>query len=261
MSRRATVLCLATGVALIGAARLAIPGAPPLYDGVVVQEPYRYLTPEQGQAGSPTSFHATQGVTGATSPAFVAATAENPPQAQLVAPDGAFILPPATSSLDISIEAVAPVTTPQGKELAGNVYRIRVAGSSGAPLGVSGATRPTLVLRSPHPLSAGVIGQYVDGAWQELATAPAGQLGLLSANVAGLGDFAVLVASSTTTLGFDISPFVVGGALATVVAAIAILLLLRWDRGRTPARTTPAAGPGRAKRRPREDRRRRGGTR
>src|SRR6202008_1664103 len=83
----------------------------PLYDGVIVQEPYRYLAPSSGQAGSPTSYAGTQPIHGATSPAFVAATTESPPQAQLIAPAGAFVVPAGVTALSISIQPVAVPAT------------------------------------------------------------------------------------------------------------------------------------------------------
>ncbi len=101
MNRRAAVVSLGAGLGLIALAQLAAPfGSPPLYDGVVVQEPYRYLSPGPGQLGSPTSYRSTLPVTGIASPVFVAATTESPPQAQLIAESGAFVLPPGATFAD-----------------------------------------------------------------------------------------------------------------------------------------------------------------
>src|SRR5439155_670744 len=81
----------------------------PLYDGVVVAEPYRYLHPTGGQAGDPTSATDEKPVSGNQSPFFAAATEESPPQAQLVAMDDAFQLNPGSTHLNVSITAVDPV--------------------------------------------------------------------------------------------------------------------------------------------------------
>ena len=78
------LIVLAVGVAVIALAQLGTPHrAPPLYDGVVVEEPYRYLSPPPGAPGSPKSYTATEPVQGGQSAELVAATPESRPQAQL----------------------------------------------------------------------------------------------------------------------------------------------------------------------------------
>ena len=52
MPRRAAALsALGAGLLVIVAARLLVPAAPPLYDGVVPVEAYRWLDPPPGQLG------------------------------------------------------------------------------------------------------------------------------------------------------------------------------------------------------------------
>src|SRR5207248_2847048 len=91
--RAGALIALGAGLVLIAVARISEgPSPAPLFDGVVNQEPYRFVSPAPNQPGSPTSFHATEPVAGDKSPQFVAATTESPPQAQLVAGPGAFPL-------------------------------------------------------------------------------------------------------------------------------------------------------------------------
>lgn len=186
MRRRFGVLSIMAGLCLMAAARLgATPAAPPLYDGVIVQDPYRYLSPASGQAGSPTSAQASQAVTGGTSPQFVVATSESPPQAQLVAPVGAFVLPAGTTSMSVSIEAVPPGAMPSGRDISGNVYRFQVRDEAGADLAVTPGHEPTLLLRAPAGIFSGSIGRLSDGTWQDLTTQSTSQVGIFGAKSLG----------------------------------------------------------------------------
>ena len=53
--RRRGWLAVLAGAVLVLAIQVAAPVGVPLYDGVVVQEPYRYLHPTGDHVGSPTS--------------------------------------------------------------------------------------------------------------------------------------------------------------------------------------------------------------
>ena len=82
---RAMSARLAGGVAVVlGLALLAVcvplVGRRPLYDGVVVTEPYRFLDPGEGEAGSPASFSDVFDVFGGQSPILSAGTGESPPR-------------------------------------------------------------------------------------------------------------------------------------------------------------------------------------
>ncbi|HUG30994.1 MAG TPA: hypothetical protein VMQ65_10835, partial [Candidatus Limnocylindria bacterium] len=107
--RRIGWLASLAGGALALAVQVAAPVGVPLYDGVVVQEPYRYLHPTGEQAGSPASFSSTPAVSGSVSPNVIAATTESPPQAQLIAQEGAFVLSASATGLQVS---VAPIEAP-----------------------------------------------------------------------------------------------------------------------------------------------------
>ena len=81
--RTPALAVLATGFVLVVAAQLIAPlRSPPLYDGVVIEEPYRYLSPPPGQPGSPTSYEQTLPLDGGASPSAVAAGAAAPPAAR-----------------------------------------------------------------------------------------------------------------------------------------------------------------------------------
>ncbi|HTG41391.1 MAG TPA: hypothetical protein VK697_07230, partial [Methylomirabilota bacterium] len=195
MRRRAAVPSLLGGLAVIVVSQLAAPlGSPPLYDGVVVQDPYRYVVPGPGQEGSPTSFLTPLPVDGTTSPRFIAATSESPPQAELIAPPGAFVTGAGVTTLAVSIDPIEAPAPPSTGTIAGNVYRFAVADQTGVDLAVTQGTVPTLILRAPDGVVDATIARNSGGAWQELPTQPAGQPGIFLTNVSELGDFALIAA-------------------------------------------------------------------
>ena len=151
---RAALGVLVLGALLIGVSqRLAAVASPPLYDGVVVADPYRYLTPLPNQAGSPTSAKVSQPVVNGSSPAIAASTSESPPQAQLVASPDLFAVTPATTALTLTIDPVQPQTPLPSTPIAGNAYRFAVTDQTGAA--VSLRQGPKGVGRAPcserHP--------------------------------------------------------------------------------------------------------------
>lgn len=260
MSRRAAAITLAAGLGVIAIAQLTSPlGSPPLYDGVVPQEPYRYLVPGANQAGSPTSYHGSQPVTGTTSPAFVAATTESPPQAQLIAEFDSFVLPAGVTSLTVSIEPVATTESPPGGAITGNVYRVSVTDQSGGPLSIDPATPPTVSLRAPDGVSSATISQSVDGTWHDLSTGQGGQPGIFLANVTDLGDFTT-VEQDQGPGGLD-STIVILGLATTVLSVVLLGGVLVWSRSRRSHAVVPVppVRPRPSKRRQRG--RRRGGSR
>jgi hypothetical protein len=264
MRHRAAILSLLAGLAVIAVARLAAPlASPPLYDGVVVQDPYRYLVPGSNQAGSPTSATLATRVEGTTSPQFAVATTESPPQAQLISAPGAFVLPAGVASVTASIEAVPATAPPTSGQIAGNVYRFSVADESGAPLAVGQAagTQPTLVLRAPDGVSTATIARLDGAAWQELPTEAAGQPGMFVTTVTALGDFAVIAGPAPGLLGLDPGILVavgvgVGVGVAALLAVVALAVLVSRRQRQAPAVHAPSPS-----RRPRPSKRRSGGRR
>lgn len=256
MRRRAAFLSLLAGLAVMAVAQLAAPlGSPPLYDGVVVQDPYRYLAPGPGQVGSPTSFLTPLPVEGTTSPRFIAATSESPPQAELIAPPGAFVIAAGVTTLAVSIDPVEAPAPPTAGTIAGNVYRFAVADQKGANLAITQGTVPTLILRAPDGVIDSTIARNSGGAWQALPTKSAGQPGMFLTNVTELGDFALIAAPAPGPFGLD-QTLVVVTVIAATVAVVVLGFLVSRSR-RRPA-TVPRPPP---QRRPRPSKRGRSGRR
>jgi hypothetical protein len=259
---RSALITLGLGGAIALAAQLVAPVRLPLYDGVVVEDPYRYLSPGSGQAGSPTAYSTKKTPEGGVSPAFVAATTENPPQAQLIAGVGAFALPAGATAVTISIRAVPTTVTPTIGAIAGNVYRVAVTDGTGAALAITAATdlHPTLTLRVPADITDATIGQLTASGWQLMPTSHGGLFALFSTNPNELGDFALINTAGGTAQ--NLGPLV-GGALALiVVAAVAIFLFVRRrraiafaearaSRGHVPSRRKPPRPPPNPRRRSR----------
>ncbi len=255
MRRRAALLSLLAGLTVVLAAQLTTPlGSPPLYDGVVVGEPYRYLSPGPGQAGSPTAFSSPVPVAGVTSPQILATTTESPPQAQLIAAPGAFVIVSGVTALDVSIEPVAAPAPPSEGPIAGNVYRIAVSDPTGTALAISPGTLPSVVLRAPDGVVDATIARHVGAAWQDLTTEPAGQPGIFLTNASALGDFALIATSSGGLLGLD-PRLVALGVVTGVLSALAIgYLQVRSQRRPTTRSGTWPPGPRRASKRSRPHR-------
>lgn len=248
--RRLGWLAVLAGAAFALAVQLAAPVGVPLYDGVVVAEPYRYLHPTGDQAGSPTSSSSDEAVIGGASPAFAAATTENPPQAQLIAQTGAFTLSPGATSMHVSITAVdAPPEPPTGGSIAGNVYEVSVTDQAGTPLAVAACDGClSLSMRAPDGTGDASLQRYAGGSWIDLQTLPVGVQSMFQANPTALGDIALVspaAGSGTPGLGENgIDPAVLFG-----VGAIALWLLVFafvvWQRVRpAPPPGLPARGKG-----------------
>ena len=87
-------LTLAAGLLLLVLVQLPARNVPAaLYDGVVVEDPYRYLDPPAGALGDPASATATAQVESGSVAQLYAATSEVPPQAQVITEQGALIVP------------------------------------------------------------------------------------------------------------------------------------------------------------------------
>jgi hypothetical protein len=224
--RAIITLGLGTGIAL--AAQLVAPVGIPLYDGVTVNEPYRYLQPAPGQPGQPLPYAAAPGLDpGGTSRSFAGATPENPPQAQLIALPGAFIAPTGATTMEVAIEAVTPDIAPTTGSIAGNVYRFSVTDDVGTPFTLAAGAQPTLTLRGPDGVTAGVIGHLTSSGWQALTTEHGGGLGLFSTLPTELGDYAVLVGVSTPT---DLTTLVAVSLSIGLPLLVAVAYFVRRSR-------------------------------
>jgi hypothetical protein len=230
-SRRVAGLALGGGLLLVVLARVSVPGAPPLYDGVVINEPYKWLEPPPGGEGG------AQGVTGAAalengaSPLIALATAEQPPQAQVFAPPGALVLPPGTTSLLMAITPIPAEGTPASGQIAGNVYRITITNQAGVPTTAPAQAYVSVVMRGPDGLLEATMERFKDGAWQPLETSHAGYTSGFLSIVTEFGDFALIAPGGTAT------PSAASSATASTTPSGA--------SGATPAPSgTPGTQPG-----------------
>lgn len=243
-------VAILAGVALAFAVQVLAPVGVPLYDGVVVQEPYRFLHPAGVQAGSPTSFAATVDVAGAGSPQVTAATLESPPQAQLIALPGAFTLAGGVTSLDVSVTPIDPPAVPAGGQIAGNVYRISVTDQAGAAVAIKPCDGCiSLVMRAPEDSTGEArLQRYTDGAWSDVETVHAGTLGMYATNPIALGDYAIVSGGSPGGPGNGLGtpePGVLAMDQVVVAGAAAVILVLLFVaavvvRGRRPSKPAPS---------------------
>jgi hypothetical protein len=243
--RRLGWLLVLYGGALALGIQVALPVGVPLYDGVVVAEPYRYLHPTGDQVGEPTSGTDTESIGGGKSPILAVSTEESPPQAQLITQEDAFAVPPGTTEITASITPIDPAALPPSGSIAGNVYRFEVTNQSGMPL----VPKPcegcrSLVLRAPDDVTDGTVARFADGAWTTVTTYHAGTVAMYQVNASGLGDFAVISGSPPGLTG-GIDPLLFGGiALAAFAAVVAGLF---WYRRRPPPVPVARLGPGRGR--------------
>jgi hypothetical protein len=206
--RRVAGLALGAGLGIVVVARLLVPGAPPLYDGVVINEPYKWLDPPPGEEGGAQGVTGTAALENGASPLIALATAEQPPQAQVFAANGDLILPPGTTSLLLSITPIPPEGTPDAGPIAGNVYRISITNQDGVP--VTAPPPPngyvSVVMRGPGHVLEATIERFEAGTWHALRTEYAGYTSGFLSIVTEFGDFALVApiapaTSSTTASG------------------------------------------------------------
>lgn len=249
---------MAAGLAMLVVARLGGPAVPaPLFDGVVVEEPYRYLVPPAGAPGNPPSASDTESVEGGVAPSLFVATTESPPQAQVITDRNAFVLSADATSVKGTIEPIPPPALPSVGVILGNVYRVSVTDQSGSPLSLREGVTMTVVLRAPLALAGAEIFSFTGSSWNRLSTQSGGLPDIYTANVTNTGDFAVIGPAAAASLiagqtpqpvvpvnqppsaGMDATPFVILG-IALGVAVLAALEL--WQRRQ---RNLAAHAPGR----------------
>jgi hypothetical protein len=199
--RRLGLAALAVGLLIVIGAQLTtqLPG-PPLYDGIVPYEPYRWLSPPTGYPGDPKGVSATVGIEGRRSALVAVATPELSPQAQVFAVPGALTLPAGATSIKVSIKPVRVSTPPPDSYVDGNVYRIELTDQAGTPITAPAEQQVSVVLRSANQLlPEASIQRFGGAAWEALETSATGP-GVFSAVVTEFGDFAV-VAPGTSPYG------------------------------------------------------------
>lgn len=194
-SRRVGLLCLAAGVVWVALVQVMAPAfTPPLYDGVVPIDAYRWLSPPPGRHGGAEGASSDVPVTQNESPLVAIATPEQPPQAQIFAAPGSFGLPPGTSSLRVAIQPIPAVGTPADGHIVGNVYRISVQTQDGKPLTAPASARVSIVMRAPEEVFEATLERYQGGSWRPIKTSPSGLGGTFLAIVTEFGDFALVEA-------------------------------------------------------------------
>jgi hypothetical protein len=176
-----------------------------------------------------------------------------PPQAQLLAARGSFIVPTGATAVTATIAPVdPPPAAPIGGEVAGNVYDVSVA-AAGAPLAVRPGRTVTVVLRGPAGIGSPSIERFAGNAWTRLETQPLGALAgdSYAADTGALGEFALVAppGASPPRSGTDTVAIVL--AAGAVLLTAATLLALRRNR-----RARVAEPPGRRRRAPPPRRRR-----
>ena len=220
---RTSALVMATGFAIAASVQMVVPVVSPLFDGVVVEDPYRYLAPPPGADGSPTSAASTLTVTGGASPAFAVYTGETPPQAELLGRGGELAIRAATTSLKVSIDPIPSASGSSSTTIAGNLYHFSVTDPSGAAVGLVPGQTLTIALRAPDGISAdATIARFANGTAQAVPTSPSGLKNLFITDAIQLGDYAVLGAVAPAPPGFDPLPLVAGLVVAGVVALVLI---------------------------------------
>jgi hypothetical protein len=238
---RRAAATLAAGATLLALAwRLGPHAAPPLYDGgPIIAEHYRYLHPSPGFTATkpPSTIDKTLTLEGGQSPGMAETTDENPAQAQLLAAQNTFVVPPGTTAVHVTINPIdPPAMPPLGGDLDGNVYRFSVtAVPGGAVLVFRPGQQVTVVLRGPAGVSGPVLELWDGMKWSKLDTTPLGNTApdSYAANVGALGDIALaaLPASANGGGGGGSGGIIVAGVIiAAVAVAAAIVLVLRMTK-------------------------------
>jgi hypothetical protein len=213
-ARRMGLAALALGLGIAAAAQIAAPLAPPpLYDGVVVVQPYVFVNPPAGKLAGAQGASAHLPMNGHKSPVVVFATPEQPPQAQVVAGDGTLALPLSATALEASITPFDPsvdATAAGAARILGNVYRITIVDQTGAAATAPASGLVTVVLRAPEDVPGAQVGLVVGGTWHPLKS-EAMYGSAYVAVVTGFGDFAVIVPGAT-----PVSPSASGAALSSL---------------------------------------------
>jgi hypothetical protein len=196
--RRLAIVLLCIGLLLAGGAQVLVPGAPPLYDGVVVAEPYLWLSPPPDHPGGALGDTETIQVGPDGSELLAVSTPEISPQAQVFGVPGSLVLPRGASSIDVSIQPVeAPVEQPADGYIDGNVYRFALTDQAGNEVTAKPKAEVTVVLRAADPTLVDATIERFDGtSWQRLDTENGGLASFYTV-VETFGDFAVVAAGTS----------------------------------------------------------------
>lgn len=231
-------------VRVAGAALLALLWlAGPAYDTLPAGQ-YRYCQPPPGRAAGPPAARVDHNlrVVNGQSPPVDDSTGESPPQAQLVAPLGAFELPAGAVTIRVVIEcAPPPAVLPPDGTLDGNVYSFAVS-AGGALLSLRPGQQATVVLRGPAGTPNPVLERFSAGLWTRLPTRQSGAAppDTYSAAVDDLADVALVVSNATVPVApsddhTGLILAVVGVALAIFAAGTLVVMRGRAGGSRSGA--------------------------
>ncbi len=226
---------LVAGLVLLGAAWvLAAAPSPPLYDGLQgPAQAYLYVQPPAGyhQSAQPSGANGNLTVSNGSSGAGFINTSETPPQAQVLAADGAFSFPAGTASITLSVTPVAPpspIPVSLGT-LAGNVYHVTATANVPGPVSIVAAHPVTVVLRGPAGVGDSPIARLAEGGttWQRATTVPLGSTpDMVVTNTDQLGYFAITrTGASSSSTGTDAGGGGAGGVPVVVVVVAAVVLV------------------------------------
>jgi hypothetical protein len=223
------------GLVVVVLAQRLVPVARPLYDGVVVEDPYAWLSPPPGLAGGAKSAQETDSVNGV---GFGVGTPEQPPQAQVISDFGSLDLPSGTTSVTVTIKPVpSPSVQPADGVIAGNVYSIELTNQRGAEVGISSGGQVTMLLRGPTSLPSATIELFSGGAWSDLQTESAGVPDMYTTLLSAFGDYALVAPQGWLPAGVKGTPPTPAASSASLVPATAVPI----DTGATPEASAAAA--------------------
>lgn len=241
---RTTALLALAGVALVAAARLAAPLAPPLYDGITTPvEPYHYISPPADlAANNKPALGGTSTLQPADGETPNATVQTDDKQALAFFPKGAF---KATAPVTVTITPDPNSPPPRsGTKQVGNAYRIEAyegaAPSSPAP-GVSPASagakllKPAQVLLRVPPVNLTGIRLYYDGDWHDVPWGA--QSDYINITMDHLGELAGFDDGNRGTTGPGPQPFnwiVAIEAALVVVAVLVVVAAVIVQRRRGP---------------------------
>jgi len=181
-------------VGLVMAVR--VPHAPPLYDGIgFPDEPYRWVQPPAGtpktRPVTPAIAHVT--ITGGSSEATRAFSAEQGPQIAFAIAQGGLKPPAGAQAVTLDAVAVAnPATLPSDGTLVSNVYSLTAKADTTGAVGLAPNTTVVVNLRADKATQQSVVLEmFADGHWSQVAT---GQVGndIYASELPGFGRFALV---------------------------------------------------------------------
>jgi hypothetical protein len=233
---------MALGLAvLLLAQRVAPIAGQPLYDGVVVSDPYKWLSPPSGLLGGAMGGHDTESLAAVE---FAAVTPETPPQAQVIVDTGSLALPEGTTSVTTTLTPVVPpAVAPADGVVAGNVYAISAANQRGEPIPTRPGAAMTVLLRGPPNLSSANIELFSGGTWTALQTDSAGIPDMFTALVGAFGEFALVAPQGWEPAGVRATPTPSPGMPPTVAPTGSVLAESPGTPSPGAARASPPAAP------------------